>query len=178
VVRHHPGRHEVYPVTQSTPDEGNDMTTLQQGSFWPPACATEPVRYLDRGSTPAAPALDVVLEEISHGRAVFTTHARAMGDDVGVVANGGVCSTLLDLVLAATVQSTLPAGAGYRVLEFKMNTVHPECALAGRIEAIGEIVGTGQRVVTAGGRIVDATGAMRACGSLVALVDMSSVTAG
>ena len=154
------------------------MTTLQQIPIWPPACPAEPMRYLDRRSTPVAPALDVVLEEISHGRALFTTHARAMGGDHGVLANGGLCSTLLDLALAASVQSTLPAGAGYRVLEFKMNTVHPERVLEGRIEAIGEIVCIGQRVVTSGGRIVDATGAMRACGSLVALVDMSSVTAG
>lgn len=147
------------------------MTTLQHAPYWPPAPSPDRLRLLGPcvGATHAE--LDLVLEEISAGRALFTTHTRAVDVDAGHLINAGVCSTLLDFTLAATIQSTLPAGAGYRVLEFRMNNLHSNFPIAGRLEAHGEIVRSGRRTVSAGGRVLDATGVMRASGSLVALID-------
>jgi len=146
-------------------------TATQDAPFWQPQVNERARRQRRLASVPGTADLDLLMEEISPGHAVFSTHARVMGNDPGALVNGGPCSTLLDFALSAAVQSNLDAGAGYRILEFRMVNLHPHQQYEGVLRAVGNVLHAGCRGVWAGGRVFDSNGAMLAVGSLVAVVD-------
>jgi acyl-coenzyme A thioesterase PaaI-like protein len=144
------------------------MFTALQSSLWLNLPARRLARFTRRAESQCG-ALDLVLEEIWHGHAEFST-ASQLHDSTGA-ANSTMCSTILDLALGAAVQSLLPGGAGYRVIGLNVSAV-PGARNSGDVtRAIGDVVRAGGRVVTARGRLVDAGGALMVCASLVALAD-------
>jgi uncharacterized protein (TIGR00369 family) len=70
--------------------------------------------------------------------------------------HGGVAATLLDSAMACAVHSTLPPGASYTTLEFKVSLVRPATVETGRNLAEGTLVHRGRRVATAEGRLTAA----------------------
>ena len=139
--------------------------------FWQPRVSAQARRRRRLAAVPGTADLDLLMEEISPGHAVFSTHARVMGTDPGNLINGGPCSTLLDFALGAAVQSNLGAGKGYRILEFRMVNVAPRQQYEGVMRAVGNVLHAGSRGVWAGGRVSDANGTMLAVGSLIAVVE-------
>lgn len=146
-------------------------TATQDAPFWQPQMSDRARRHRRLAAVPGTVDVDLLMEEVSPGHAVFSTHARVMGNDRGALVNGGPCSTLLDFALSAAVQSNLSAGSGYRILEFRMINVAPRQQYDGIMRAVGNVLHSSARGVWAGGRVFDANGALLAVGSLIAVVD-------
>ena len=58
--------------------------------------------------------------------------------------------------MGLAVQSTLPAGAGYTTLEFKISLVRGMSETSGVVRTEGRVLNAGRRVATAEARINDA----------------------
>jgi uncharacterized protein (TIGR00369 family) len=70
--------------------------------------------------------------------------------------HGGYAAILLDSAMGLAVQSTLPAGAGYATLEFKISLVRGMSETSGVVRTEGRVLNAGRRVATAEARITDA----------------------
>ena len=125
------------------------------------------------GELPAPPiagTLDFALVEVEKGRAVFRgTPGRAHYHPLGSV-HGGWFATLLDSCMGCAVHSTLPAGAGYTTLEFKINLVRAVTTETGPVEAEGKVLQAGRRVGVAEGSLRDQRGKLLAHGSTTCLI--------
>ena len=77
---------------------------------------------------------------------------------------------LLDSCMGCAVHSTLPAGAGYTTLEFKVNLVRAMTSETGPVEAEGKVIQTGRRVGVAEGNLRDKDGKLLAHGSTTCLI--------
>ncbi|MEM6678060.1 MAG: PaaI family thioesterase [Pseudomonadota bacterium] len=84
--------------------------------------------------------------------------------------HGGWYGTLLDSVLACSVQTMLPKGRGYTTLEFRVNILRGATVDTGPLTAIGEIDHVGRRTGVSHARLVDASGKLYATGSTTCLV--------
>ena len=111
--------------------------------------------------------VDLVLEHISPGEVVFSTHAR-LGQHPGAVSRGRVGATMLDFALAAAVQSVLAPGQSYRMVDLAVSTVPTSRPPRGRLEAAARVVSGGGGIVVATGH-VRGEGELHATGRLVAL---------
>lgn len=109
---------------------------------------------------PPLPELDVLLEELVPGEAVFSTELRG-------TPQSEACTTLLELALAAAVQSVLAPGQGYRPVGAAVSrawaTTRPR-----RLEARARVVTTGTGTIVATGGVHDEDGRLVATGRLVA----------
>ena len=107
---------------------------------------------------PIAALLGFTLVEVGEGWAVFEGE---VGEEhynpIGVV-HGGLAGMLADSAMGCAVQSTLPAGAGYTTLEYKVNLVRPITAETRLVRCRAEIVHAGRRTATAEARVTDASG--------------------
>jgi uncharacterized protein (TIGR00369 family) len=93
---------------------------------------------------------------------------------IGTV-HGGYAATLLDSCMGCCVHSTLPVGAGYTTLEFKVTLIRAITAETGPVTAEGRILNAGRRAATAEGRLTDAKGRLLAHATTTCLVfDMAS----
>jgi uncharacterized protein (TIGR00369 family) len=111
---------------------------------------------------PMADALDFLLVEAEHGRAVFQgrplpRHYNPMG---GV--HGGWFATLLDSAVACAVHTTLAAGRAYTTAEFKINIVRPLTDRIPLVRAEGKVIHLGKRMATAEGRMTGPDGKLYA----------------
>ena len=166
----------------STPGENvktrldtRDFGTRQQAPFWQPRPGDRARRHTRLASVPGtSDDLDFLIEEVSPGHVVLSTHTRVMGRARGSLTNGGPCSTLLNLTLDAAVNSVLEAGSRYRILEFRMTNVGSGEHSEGVVRAVANVLHPGPRGVLAGGRVLDSSGALLAVGSLVAVVEDDS----
>ena len=113
--------------------------------------------------------LDLVLEHISPGEVLFSTHARRMGQHPGVITHGGVCTTLLDFALSSAVQSLLAPGRSYRPVDFAVTLGGVSRPLEGRLEATAHAVRRGSGILVASGSVRGGDGVLHATGRLVAL---------
>jgi uncharacterized protein (TIGR00369 family) len=104
--------------------------------------------------------------EVEPSRAVLALEpAEWMFGPSGAV-YGGVAATLVDTVLGAAVQTTLPVGTGYATADLHMRFIRPMNADTGRVIATGTVVHAGRRHAIAEGRIeVEATGKLIATGT-------------
>ena len=152
---------------RAQPDSHGRVATASQ-----PRPGARAARHTRLASVPStADALDLLLEEIRPGHAVFSTHTRAMGRDAGAVFDGGPCATLLDFALGAAVTSSLEAGSRYRVLELRMASVGSREPSEGVVRAVADVLQPGHRRVWACGRVSDSSGALLAVGSLAVVVE-------
>src|SRR6266436_794866 len=81
-----------------------------------------------------------------------------------------VAAILLDSAMGLAVQSTLPAGAGYTTLEFKISFVRGMSETSGVIRTEGHVLNAGRRVATAEARITDAKDRLLAHATTTCLV--------
>ncbi len=111
---------------------------------------------------PISAVLNFGLAELDEGWAVFTVEpAEYHYNPIGVV-HGGLAATLLDSAMGCAVHSTLPAGAGYTTLEFKVNFLRPLTAETGEVRCEARVIHVGGRTATAEGKITDSAGKLYA----------------
>ncbi|GAA3189546.1 hotdog fold thioesterase [Streptomyces virens] len=117
------------------------------------------LREVQAGRLAAAPVgrtLDFALDEVEHGRAVFSLvpgeeHYNPIGS-----MHGGVFATLLDSAAGCAVQSTLPQGMAYTSLDLTVKFLRPVTVDTGRVRAIGTVISSGRRTALAQAQLVDA----------------------
>src|ERR1700736_7086682 len=69
--------------------------------------------------------------------------------------HGGYAATLLDSAMGLAVHSTLPAGAGYTTLAFKISFIKGMTKDTGPVRSEGRTLNVGRRAATAEARITD-----------------------
>ena len=122
---------------------------------------------------PAAPRaeLDILPEEITPGRCVFTTNPAAHRGQGESPFDGSVYATLTQFALAAAVQSTLTPATGYLVVRQTLRTSPADRPPNGRLEARAEATACGGSRIEARGVVVDEAGRIRAEATMLALTD-------
>lgn len=125
-----------------------------------------------RGDLPGAPiaqGMNFTLDSVAQGTCVFSgTPKFAHANPVGGV-HGGWYGTLLDSCMACAVMTTVPKGAVYTTLEYKINIVRA-IPLGTHVTAIGTVDHAGRSTGVATGRIEGADGTLYATGSTTCLI--------
>jgi len=138
-----------------------------------PLSGLEIMQAMARGEIPGAPIaghLGFDIGTVEPGRVSFTgTPTREVTNPMGSV-HGGWYGTLLDSAMACAVLTTIPAGASYTTLEYKVNIVRP-IPLGTEIIATGEIQHAGRSTGVAKGEIRGrADGTLYATGSTTCII--------
>jgi uncharacterized protein (TIGR00369 family) len=127
-------------------------------------------RWLRYDGIPPPPAIAMLFcaewVEVEPSRAVAALEpAEWMFNPSGAV-YGGVTATLIDMVLGAAVQTTLPAGTGYATTDLHTRYIRAMTAETGRVLATGTVIHAGRRHAVAEGRVeVEGTGKLIATGT-------------
>lgn len=120
--------------------------------------------------TGIGPMLGMSVDEVSHGRAVFSLEARpSFSNPLGAV-HGGICATMLDSAMGCAVHTTLGAGEGFSTLELKVNYIRSVPLDGGRLTATGTTIHVGRTTATAEGRVVDEQGRLVAHGTTTCII--------
>ncbi|MEU5951027.1 PaaI family thioesterase [Streptomyces sp. NPDC047525] len=105
---------------------------------------------------PIGQTLDFDLDQVEHGKAVFSlVPGEEHYNPIGSV-HGGVFATLLDSAAGCAVQSTLPQGMAYTSLDLTVKFLRPITVDTGRVRAIGTVLNSGRRTALAQAQLVDA----------------------
>ncbi|MCF7701207.1 PaaI family thioesterase [Loktanella sp. M215] len=125
-----------------------------------------------RGDLPGAPiaqGMNFTLDSVAQGQCVFSgTPEFAHANPVGGV-HGGWYGTVLDSCMACAVMTTVPKGAVYTTLEYKINIVRA-IPLGTTVTATGTVDHAGRSTGVASGRIEGADGTLYATGSTTCLI--------
>ena len=125
------------------------------------------------GALPQPPigrVLDYRVTEVEAGRVAFRgtpgfDHLNPLG-----TVHGGWYGTLLDSAMACAVMTTLPRGAAYTTLEYKVNVVRA-IPVGTEVEAVGTVSHAGRSTGVAWGELRGASdGRLYATGSTTCLV--------
>ncbi|MER5396313.1 PaaI family thioesterase [Streptomyces sp. NPDC002599] len=123
------------------------------------------LREMQAGRLPAPPisaTVGMTLDEVEHGRVVFSLVAgEEHYNPIGSV-HGGVYATLLDSAAGCAVQSVLPRGTGYTSLDLNVKFLRPVTVDTGRIRAVGTVLNSGRRTALAQAELLDAGGRLLA----------------
>jgi uncharacterized protein (TIGR00369 family) len=95
------------------------------------------------------------LTEVAEGRAVICGETSADYCNPDGTLHGAWAAALLDSCMGSAVHSTLPAGTGFTIVEFKIDFVRPIRTDAGKVRATGTVVNVGKRVGRADGVLRD-----------------------
>lgn len=116
------------------------------------------LRDIASGRLPGPPVgatVDFTLDEVEHGRAVFSLlPGEEHYNPIGSV-HGGIFATLLDSAAGCAVQSTLPRGTGYTSLDLTVKFLRPITVETGRVRAVGRVVNSGRRTALAEAQLLD-----------------------
>ncbi|MEU6708167.1 PaaI family thioesterase [Streptomyces wuyuanensis] len=116
------------------------------------------LRDLIAGRLPAPPisaGLGFTLDEVEHGRAVFSlVPGEEHYNPIGSV-HGGVYATLLDSAAGCAVQTTLNQGEGYTSLDLSVKFLRPISADTGKVRAVGTVLNRGRRTALAQAELYD-----------------------
>lgn len=131
------------------------------------------LRAMAAGELPPPPMMATMgfeMGEVEEGRVVFHADPGEYHyNPIGVV-HGGLAATMADSVMGCAIHSTLPAGAGYTTLEFKINFVRPLTRDTGRVFCEGRTIHVGGRVATAEARLTDGEGRLYAHATTTCMV--------
>ena len=131
------------------------MRGIADGRFAPPAIAL---------------TLGFRLQEVAEGYALFVGDpSERVLNPLGIV-HGGFALTLIDSCCGCAAHTTLPAGVGYTTVETKVNFVRAIMPDTGPLRAEGRVVAQGRTIITAEGRLTDASGKLYAHGTSTLLV--------
>ncbi|MFI9155271.1 PaaI family thioesterase [Streptomyces sp. NPDC053367] len=104
---------------------------------------------------PIAATLGFTLDEVEHGRAVFSLiPGEEHYNPIGSV-HGGVYATLLDSAAGCAVQSVLPAGVGYTSLDLNVKFLRRMTVDTGPVRAIGKVVNSSRQTALAEATLLD-----------------------
>jgi len=110
------------------------------------------------------------LTEVEHGRAVITgTTGPGYCNPNGTI-HGSWPAALLDSCMGSSVHSMLPPGAGFTVIEFKIDFVRPLMIDTGTVRAEGKVIRVGNQLGLADGIMWDGQGRVLAKGSTTCLI--------
>jgi uncharacterized protein (TIGR00369 family) len=107
---------------------------------------------------PMARLMDIILIEVTKGRAVFAASPSDFHYNPLGTVHGGFGATLLDSAMGCAVHSTLEAGDLYTTLELKVNFLRPLMSGMGEVRGIGQVINTSRSTALAEGRIEGADG--------------------
>ncbi|MFJ9575235.1 PaaI family thioesterase [Streptomyces sp. NPDC101191] len=116
------------------------------------------LRELIAGRLPGPPIgalLGFGLDEVEHGRAVFSFEpGEEHYNPIGSV-HGGVYATLLDSAAGCAVHTTLPQGMAYTSLDLSTRFLRPITMQTGKVRAIGTVLSAGKRTALAEAGLYD-----------------------
>ncbi|WP_328552758.1 MULTISPECIES: PaaI family thioesterase [unclassified Streptomyces] len=116
------------------------------------------LREMRAGRLPAPPVsatVGMTLEEVEHGRVVFSlVPGEEHYNPIGSV-HGGVYATLLDSAAGCAVQSVLPRGTGYTSLDLNVKFLRPITMDTGKVRAVGTVLSSGRRTALAQAELFD-----------------------
>ncbi|MET7475302.1 PaaI family thioesterase [Streptomyces sp. NPDC005648] len=116
------------------------------------------LREILAGRLPAAPiavTLGMAVEEVEHGRVVFSlVPGEEHYNPIGSV-HGGVYATMLDSAAGCAVQSTLSQGMAYTSLDLTVKFLRPVTADTGKVRAVGRVLSGGRRTALAEAQLLD-----------------------
>ncbi len=127
---------------------------------------------------PIVEALGMRLDDVSHGKIVFSMTAEEwMCNPAGVV-HGGMVATLLDTVLTLCVVTRMPRGKLCQTVQLGVNYVRPLFATGERIVAEGVALHVGKTIATSEARAYNGHGKMLAhATTTLAILDGATRTA-
>lgn len=111
---------------------------------------------------PAAALLGMSLDELDHGRTVFSLVADEVHENPMGTMHGGLVAALVDTAMGCAVSSMLHADESFTTLELSTKFVRPITSSTGRVRAEGRVVHSGGRVATTEARVVDDAGVLYA----------------
>lgn len=125
------------------------------------------LRAIQRGELPAPPIanlLDMRIETVEPGRAVFVCVPQEFHYNPSGMVHGGLAATLIDSATGCAVHSTLKAGSYYATVDLISHFIRPMRAGMGPVRCEGKVVHVGGSLATAEGRLTDAGGTLIAYG--------------
>lgn len=129
--------------------------------------------FLQSGGLPRAPMaehMNMTMEEVEHGRIVFTgVPETKYYNPLGTI-HGGYYGTLLDTAMGCAVHTACKAGFGYTTLDYNVTLIRAMTAATGPVRCEGRILNVGNRIGTAQGSITDAEGKLYAHGTTTCLI--------
>jgi uncharacterized protein (TIGR00369 family) len=133
----------------------------------------ETVQLALEGKLPIPPilaTLDISLVEVAEGHAAFEgSPAEWQYNTLGTV-HGGWLSAVLDSALGCAVYTVLSPGCGLATLDLHVRFVRPVTVAVRRVRAEAQVTHSGNRIVTAEGRIHGADGKLYATGTTSCLI--------
>jgi len=131
------------------------MRAIQDGRIPPPAMAV---------------TMNFWIAETEEGRVIFEGEpSKNVLNPLGTV-HGGWALALIDSFTGCAAHTTLPAGVGYTTVETKGNFVRAIFPCTGIVRAEGKVVAAGRTIITAEGKITDASGRILAHGTSTLMV--------
>jgi len=118
------------------------------------------------------------LTEVAEGRAVISGETCADYCNPNGTIHGSWPAALLDSCMGSAVHSMLPAGAGFTIVEFKINFVRPVTVDTGAVRAEGVVVNVGKQIGVADGVMTDSSGNVLAKGTTTCLIFRSKTARG
>ena len=110
------------------------------------------------------------LTEVEDGRAVISGETGPDYCNPNGSIHGSWAAALLDSCMGSSVHSTLAAGAGFTVVEFKIDFVRPITVRTGKVKAEGNVVKVGKQIGMAEGILRDSEGKTLAKGTSTCLI--------
>lgn len=121
------------------------LNRMREGSIAPP---------------PVVPAMNMSLDEVDHGRVVFSMRPQPWMVNPSGVVHGGMLATVLDTVLTLCVVSRLPMGKSATTVQLNVNYVRPAMPDGGTLRAEGVALHVGTTIGTSEARLYDERGKM------------------
>jgi len=110
------------------------------------------------------------LTDVEEGRAVISGTTGPDYCNPNGTIHGAWPAALLDSCMGSAVHSMLPAGAGFTIVEFKIDFVRPITVKTGAVTAEGTVVKVGKQIGLADGVMMDSNGKVLAKGTTTCLI--------
>lgn len=123
---------------------------------------------------PAAALIGMSLDELDHGRTVFSIVADELFENPMGTMHGGIVATLVDTAMGCALSSILPADATFATLELSTKYVRAITSATGRVHAEGRVVHSGGRVATTDARVYDDAGVLYAHATSTCMITRST----
>jgi uncharacterized protein (TIGR00369 family) len=123
------------------------------------------------GERPPMMALfDIDLDEVEHGRVVFSASPGRQCYNFMGIAHGGYAAILLDSACGVAANAAAPSPVNCVTLELKVAYHAPLTEEIGRVRAIGQVLSIGKRVAHTEAKLIDAQGKLYASATSTLLI--------